>query len=74
MVQRVRERNHRIRSQRACRPERAEEWRSDLAEFSRPCRGVSVFVLVPKVSEALWERTREAKLRFGGERERKRRD
>jgi hypothetical protein len=24
------------------------------------------FTLVPKVSEALWERTREAKLRFGG--------
>ena len=26
----------------------------------------SVFSLVPKVSAALWERTREAKLRFGG--------
>ena len=28
------------------------------------------FLLFPKVSAALWERTREAKLRFGGQRER----
>ena len=30
--------------------------------------GSRLFPLVPKVSAALWERTREAKLRFGGRR------
>ena len=32
--------------------------------FSGPGRGS--FTLVPKVSEALWERARQEKLRFGG--------
>ncbi|MEA3208885.1 MAG: hypothetical protein QOE70_1942 [Chthoniobacter sp.] len=39
------------------------------ARLSDPLRGragCSSFPLVPKVSEALWERARQAKLRFGG--------
>ena len=42
---------------------------SPVPAFSRyPHPDSSVVPLVPKVSAALWERTREAKLRFGGRR------
>jgi hypothetical protein len=35
-------------------------------DHGSPCADLASFALIPKVSEALWEQARQAKLRFDG--------